>query len=118
MKKHDEARLVYSTGGGRVCPGCERPVAECSCRKEPPPAPGDGIVRVARETGGRGGKSVTVVTGIRLPHQELTGLAKALKTRLGTGGTVREGTIEIQGDLREQVAAELKARGYTVRKSG
>jgi translation initiation factor 1 len=116
MKKDSDNRLVYSTGGGKICPGCERPVTECVCRSEAAPAPGDGIVRVGRETSGRGGKVVTVITGLPMVGAELEALAKALKARLGTGGTVRERTIEIQGDRREQVVAELEKRGIRTRR--
>ena len=69
--------LVYSTEGGRMCPGCRRPVAQCSCRSAAPAAPGDGIVRVLRETKGRGGKAVTVVRGV--PADVLDTTAKALQ---------------------------------------
>ena len=79
---------------------------------------GDGIVRVGRETKGRKGKAVTVITGLGLAGPELKDLAKKLKARCGTGGTVKDGTIEIQGEHRDVLMAELQKLGFTVRRSG
>jgi translation initiation factor 1 len=79
---------------------------------------GDGRVRVGRETQGRKGKGVTVVTGLPLVPDELKALAKELKARCGTGGTVKDGVIEIQGDHRDAIVAELGKRGFDVRRSG
>jgi len=101
-----------------MCPGCDRPVGECVCRKDTVVPQGDGIVRVARETKGRKGKGVTVITGLPLDQEGLQGLARQLKQRCGAGGTVRGGTIEIQGDHRDWLLEELKRRGYTVKRSG
>jgi translation initiation factor 1 len=117
-------RLVYSTGPGRLCPECARPVAECRCRRSKPAQTqaitprGDGIVRVGRETQGRKGKGVTVITGVPLPGAALEELATRLKKRCGSGGTVHEGAIEIQGDHRDALVAELARLGYTVKRSG
>ena len=112
------SRLVYSTEGGKLCPQCQRPVAACVCGRDRPAAAGDGIVRVRRETKGRGGKAVTVITGIPLAGAELKALAKALKQRCGVGGAVKDDTIEIQGDQRAAVQPELEKRGYTVKLAG
>jgi translation initiation factor 1 len=117
------SRLVYSTGAGRLCPECTRPVTECRCKRSKPaqaapPAAGDGIVRVGRETKGRKGKGVTVIKGVPLAGDELEALATRLKKRCGCGGTVEAGTIEIQGDHRDLLVQELGKLGYTVRKSG
>ena len=102
-----------------MCPACGQPVGECVCRQEKKAVPaGDGIVRVARETKGRKGKGVTVITGLPLDERGLQKLATDLKRRCGAGGTVRGQTIEIQGDHRESLVAELAARGYTVKRSG
>ncbi len=111
-------KRVYSSEGGRTCPECGRPVGDCVCgsRKNAPPS--DGTVRVSRETKGRKGKGVTVVTGVPLAGVELADLAKQLKNRCGAGGTVKNGIIEIQGDHRDRVVAELQQRGWTVKKSG
>jgi translation initiation factor 1 len=79
---------------------------------------GDGIVRVSRETKGRGGKAVTVVRGVLLDGAGLTDLGKQLKTACGTGGTVKDGVIEVQGDHCERVVQILKAQGHTVKRAG
>ena len=121
MSQH--GRLVYSTGQGRLCPECARLVAECRCRRsraaQPAPAPaGDGIVRVGRESKGRKGKGVTVISGVPLDAAALAQLATQLKKRCGSGGTVQGRTIEVQGDHRDLLVAELGKLGYTVRRSG
>jgi translation initiation factor 1 len=85
----------------------------------PPRAPrGDGIVRVRRETQGRGGKTVTTISGVGLASDALAALASELKRRCGSGGAVKDWVIEIQGDHREVVVAELEKRGYTVKLAG
>jgi translation initiation factor 1 len=112
------SRLVYSTGVGQLCPNCRRAVRECVCPKGAPGAAGPMQVRVGRETKGRAGKGVTVVTGLPLPPAEIEALAGKLKKRCGSGGTVREGVIEIQGDHRETVVAELVKLGWPAKKSG
>ncbi|WP_432729051.1 translation initiation factor Sui1 [Variovorax sp. W6] len=114
--------LVYSTdGGGRMCPGCGEPVARCRCKElekaRSTPAT-DGIVRVSHETKGRKGKGVTVVKGVALDAAALLALGKQLKAACGTGGTVKDGTIEIQGDHRETVIAALAKLGHTVKRTG
>lgn len=112
--------IVYSTGVGRICPGCRRPIADCVCKSatgkslRPPGEP----VRVARQTQGRAGKAVTVVTGLPLDEAALQVLATELKRRCGSGGTVRDGVIEIQGEHRDSVVAELIRRGYQAKRSG
>jgi translation initiation factor 1 len=79
---------------------------------------GNGNVRVSRETKGRKGKGVSVISGLPLPAADLADLARELKNHCGAGGTVREGVIEIQGDHRDRLVATLQARGYSVKKSG
>jgi translation initiation factor 1 len=116
--KKSGQRLVYSTDGGRLCPQCHRPVADCVCGRDRPACSGDGIVRLSRETKGRGGKSVTLVRGVPLAAAELKTLARALKQRCGVGGSVKDGTIEIQGDQRQILKAELEQRGYQVKLAG
>jgi translation initiation factor 1 len=110
--------LVYSTGQGRLCPDCGRPVANCHCKSAHKTAAGDGIVRIQRQVKGRGGKTVTLITGLALPDIELKSLAKVLKQHCGTGGSTRDGNIEIQGDHRETLYAELRSQGFTVKLSG
>lgn len=120
MKKgaSGDTPLVYSSELGRICPACGKPVAGCVCRKNRTGPAGDGIVRVQRETKGRGGKTVTVITGVPLDEAALKALAGELKRRCGTGGTVKEGVIEIQGEHRDLLAGELERRGYRVKRAG
>ncbi|HWS14641.1 MAG TPA: translation initiation factor Sui1, partial [Candidatus Methylomirabilis sp.] len=105
-ERRDDPVLVYSTERGLVCPRCRLPMGKCGCRKDAPAPAGDGVVRVRRETKGRGGKTVTTVSGVPLAVDALRELASDLKRRCGTGGTVKDGVIEIQGDHREAVASE------------
>jgi len=113
------SRLVYSTGAGRLCPDCGQPKGTCRCgaRRAAAAAP-PGPVRVGRETQGRGGKGVTVVTGLALAAAELEALARELKRRCGSGGRVVDGRIEIQGEHRDGVLAELARRGIAARRAG
>lgn len=110
--------LVYSTEGGRMCPGCRQPLAQCQCAKQAPAPAGDGTVRILRETKGRGGKAVTVVKGVPLPEDALAALAKRLKNACGSGGTVKDHQIEIQGDHCDKLMAFLQAEGYKVKRAG
>jgi translation initiation factor 1 len=112
------SRLVYSTGIGSLCPNCRRAVRECVCPTGAPGAAGPAKVRVGRETAGRAGKGVTTVTGLPLSPADLEALATRLKKRCGSGGTVRDGTIEIQGDHRDTIVAELVKAGWPAKKSG
>ena len=109
--------LVYSTDAGRMCPGCRQPVASCNCKKAVIPAT-DGTVRVSRETKGRGGKSVTVVKGLPLDALALAQLGKQLKAQCGSGGTAKDGVIEVQGDHCDLVVEALKKIGYNVKRAG
>jgi translation initiation factor 1 len=112
------SRLVYSTETGRVCPDCGQPVAACVCKAKGAAPKGDGIVRVSHETKGRKGKGVTLIRGVPLDADALTALAKQLKANCGSGGTVKDGVIEIQGDHRETVIAALQKQGMTVKRAG
>ena len=116
--RRDDPVMVYSTERGLVCPKCRLPTATCRCGKAEPAPAGDGIVRVRRETKGRGGKTVTTVSGVPLGGEALRNLAKDLKRRCGTGGTIKDGVIEIQGDHRETIVAELSRRGFTAKLAG
>lgn len=109
--------LIYSTHHGSMCPKCRRPMTSCVCERDEAPR-GDGVVRVGRETKGRKGAGVTIVTGLPLRAAELGELASRLKKKCATGGTARDGTIEIQGDHRDKVIAELVAAGYKVKRAG
>ena len=118
MQSNRGERLVYSTGKGTICPACRQPVAQCTCKNRAPQPEGDGIVRVHRQTKGRGGKGVSLIMGLPLDDAQLEELASKLKRRCGTGGTVKDGVIEIQGDHRDTLVTELQKLGYTVKKAG
>lgn len=106
--KDQLSQMVYSTDSGRIEP-----------EEEPEQIPeGDGIVRLKRETKGRKGKGVTIVTGLALPKDELKTFAKKLKQQCGVGGSVKDYDIELQGDQRDSIEAYLKAQGYKVKRSG
>lgn len=110
--------LVYSTETGRMCPTCSQPVAQCLCKMVTAIPASDGIVRVSLETKGRRGKGVTVIKGVPLDAAALADLGKQLKTVCGSGGTAKDGIIEIQGDHRELVVQKLAARGWVVKRAG
>jgi translation initiation factor 1 len=112
------ARIVYSTGIGTLCPNCRRAVRDCVCPKGAPGAAKPAGVRVGRETKGRAGKGVTTITGLPLPPAQIDALAAQLKKRCGSGGTVRDGVIEIQGDHRDMIVAELVKLGWPAKRSG
>ena len=115
------AGLVYSTESGRMCPECRQPVSACVCKANARAAAlpaGDGVVRVSRETKGRGGKGVSLVKGLALDTIALAALGKELKAACGTGGTVKDGVIEIQGDHIERLIALLQAKGHKVKRAG
>ena len=119
MRKPAAGGLVYSTDSGRMCPACRMPMAECVCKSQAAAAPrGDGTVRVSRETGGRGGKTVTVVRGVALDADALAALGKRLRTACGAGGTAKEGVLEVQGDHVDRVIAWLTQQGFTVKRAG
>lgn len=118
MKSRGTGGLVYSTESGRMCPVCRKPVAQCVCGKKAAAPAGDGVVRVWRETKGRGGKAVTVVRGVPLDAAGLIKLGQQLKAACGSGGTVKDGVIEVQGDHADKVVGLLQAQGYTVKRAG
>ena len=118
-------RLVYSSESGRVttCPVCGQPYKHCRCDQPSAPAAtsthkNDGIVRVMRDRKQRGGKTVTLISGVPGDESALAALAQQLKKLCGSGGTVKEGAIEIQGDHCEKVMAKLTALGYKVKRAG
>jgi len=117
MKFSSNGGLVYSTDGGRMCPDCRQPLAQCACKAQSV-VKGDGVVRVSRQTKGRGGKSVTVVKGLALDAAALAVLGKQLRTACGSGGTVKDGVIEVQGDHCELVMDTLRKLGHEAKRSG
>ena len=117
MKSGSGSGLVYSTDGGRMCPDCRQPLAQCTCKARAVPA-GEGVVRVSRQTKGRGGKSVTLVKGLALDAAALALLGKQLRTACGSGGTVKDGVIEVQGDHCELVMETLEKHGHQPKRAG
>lgn len=112
-------RIVYSTGVGERCPNCLRAIGECVCKRGTPgKSSSDGMVRVSRETQGRKGKGVSVISGLGLPPEQLDALATELKKCCGSGGSVHEGRIEIQGDHRDRLIQELQRRGWQTKRVG
>lgn len=105
----DSSRLVYSTETGRIKPAKTQP---------DPATPKDSFVRLHRESKGRGGKGVTLITGLPLDAEALKSLAKELKQVCGSGGTVKDGVIEIQGEHREKLKPVLEKKGFQVKIAG
>ena len=111
--------LVYSTETGRTCPECRMALAQCACKAKARSAPaGDGVVKVSRQTKGRGGKAVTLVTGLTLDADALAVLGKQLRTACGCGGTVKDGVIEVQGEHCDKVMEALGKQGYQPKRVG
>lgn len=106
--KDSNSRLVYSTDGGRI----DEPKQQQVRPK------GDGVVRIRRETKGRKGKGVITVSGIDKDDAELKKICSELKKKCGTGGALKDGIIEIQGDNREKVMEILQQQGFTVKLAG
>ena len=108
MRIDPNIALVFSTDKGRIEPEkTQEAIPE-----------GDGIVRIHKDSKGRKGKGVTLITGLSMNDLELKFLAKDLKQKCGTGGTVKNRVIEIQGDQRDTLVAELESRGFTVKRVG
>ena len=116
------SRLVYSTETGKTCPSCQKPVSDCTCKKKKSRSQSniknDDIIRVQREVKGRKGKTVTTLSGFQMNADELKNLATQLKRRCGTGGSVKDGVIIIQGDHRNTLVTELKNQGFKVKSAG
>ena len=123
-------RLVYSSEAGRICPACGRKISVCDCRGKGARAriaareeaeaerASDGIVRVGRSTKGRGGKVVTTIVGVPGGDEARKQLAAELKRSCGTGGAVKDGVIEIQGEHADALVRELTSRGFKVKRAG
>lgn len=109
--------LVYSTESGRTCPECSNPIDDCTCKQGQAPE-SDGILRVSREKKGRGGKTVTLISGLEGDKKEISQMNKALKKRFGCGGAVKNWVIELQGDLADQAVDYLTKQGHKVKRSG
>jgi len=119
-RRNTPDRVVFSSDHGRMCPACGQRQSKCRCprstARETPPLSGG--VRVGRSSKGRKGKPVTTVSGLALDDAALRALARELKQHCGSGGTVREGIIEIQGEHRDTLVDELRNRGIDAKRSG
>ena len=121
-----KSRLVYSSEKGRICPGCGKPVSSCVCKKKKTNNdsaavrnyPDDGVIRITRETKGHKGKTVTRVGNIHLGESGLKDFARRLKTRCGTGGSIKDSEIIIQGDHRQVILDEIIKQGYRAKLAG
>ncbi|HEV7127336.1 MAG TPA: stress response translation initiation inhibitor YciH [Ktedonobacterales bacterium] len=127
MAPSGDRRVVYSTDGGRMryCKRCGQAEHAGRCASSasvaaaaPLRVPNDGVIRIARDRKGRGGKTMTIITGLPPDEPALTTLAQTLKRMCGTGGTVKDGIVEIQGDHRERLAAYLTSLGHRVKLAG
>jgi translation initiation factor 1 len=121
MPQQSNSRPVYVTGIGRIpiCSRCGEAKPDCRCATEiANQRPADGFVRIARDKKNRGGKTVTVITGVSGSPDEIEALAKALKKLCACGGGVHDGSIEIQGDHRDRIEAHLRAQGHKVKRVG
>ncbi len=118
MKKSKKQGIVYSTDTGRMCPGCGHPVKQCCCSKKTSTLVTGGAVLVKRQTKGRKGSGVSIIEGLPLDETDLKKLGKGLKKKCGSGGTVKNGVIEIQGDHRELLVEALTQLGYKAKLAG
>jgi len=118
----DNSKLVYSTESGRICPKCGKPAKSCKCKGQKSKSQShikpDGIIRIRREKKGRKGKTVTTISGFQEGTDDLKQTAKKLKNKCGTGGSIKDGIIIIQGDHRQTIRKELKGQGFTVKLAG
>ncbi len=118
MKSQGVNPTVYSTDSGRICPVCQNPIGQCVCKKMKEIPKGDGILKISLQTKGRHGKKVTVIAGFSFSGEELDNLASELKRKCGSGGSMKENTLEIQGDFRQKVREELIGKGFKVKMIG
>ena len=112
MNGKDENPLVYSTDRGRHCPQCGQRRDRCQCQTPTRPLPDGETIRVRREVKGRKGKTVTLITGLPLDNDGLLALSREIKSALGTGGSVKNGIVLIQGDHIQPVIQWLDKRDY------
>ncbi len=115
MKRSADSVLVYSSESGALCPKCGAPVNQCACNPSAHPKDPPGTVRLSFSAKGRKGKAVTLVAGVPLAPADLNALLKTLKKQCGSGGTVQEGVMELQGDHRTKLQPLLEAKGWKVK---
>ena len=107
--------LVYSTETGVTCPECEKSIDQCSCNPSRNPEDGSKTVRVSSTNKGRKGKTVTLIKGLRMNPSELKAYTGKLKKKTGTGGSLKDGVIEIQGNYLDKVGEILKKDGWNIK---
>ena len=117
-RNSSSSKLVYSTANDSRCPRCGKSLRACRCSPAATRPAGDGIVRVSRQSKGRKGKGVTLVTGVPLQGAELSAFAAELRKRCATGGALKDGVIEIQGDHRDRLIELIEQRGWPVKRAG
>ena len=118
-KRNHNGELVYSTDQGSICPQCNEPEFGCRCTGSTLSlTSADGIIRVSRQSKGRKGKGVTLISGLPLDKAALKKLATEFKNKCGCGGAVKDGIIEIQGEQRDKIVVMLKEKGYPVKRAG
>ena len=117
MAARDNGRVVYSTAAGRMCSGCGWPVRDCRCRRRgaDEPVPVRVVAKLRVEKAGRSGKTVSVVYDLPRNATFLKDLCQELKRACGAGGTVSDGAIELQGDLRDRIRELLVKKGFGVK---
>ncbi len=118
MAARDNARTVYSTGTGRVCPRCGWPADDCKCssgRHPEDPIPARIVAKLRLEKKGRGGKTVTIIDNLPRNTAFLKELTSELKRVCGTGGTAGDGAVELQGDRRDRIREHLQSKGFLVK---
>jgi translation initiation factor 1 len=117
MPDSKDVRVVYSTGAGRICPECGGPLEHCQGRHASvdEPVPARIVAKLRMERTGRGGKTVTIIDGLPRNATFLKELCQDLKRAAGCGGAVRDGAVELQGELRDRVRDILVSRGFTVK---
>ncbi len=116
MKRTPDSVLVYSSESGALCPQCGAPVDQCPCNPSAHPKDPPGTVRLSFSAKGRKGKAVTLLSGVPLAPAALAAFAKTLKKQCGSGGTVHQGVIELQGDHRSKLQPLLEAEGWKVKR--
>ena len=114
----NDSRLVYSTSSSNSCPRCGKPLRKCRCTPLQEAKPATGAIRIRRQTRGKGGKTVTVISGLTLGQDSAKALMKEMKKLCGSGGTINNGEIEIQGDHRETILELLQSRFNDVKLAG
>lgn len=115
----DNNPLVYSTSQGRICPDCNRPINDCVCKVLKQQVPDKNLpIRIWLDRKGRGGKLVTRIEGLVMSAESLKALTREIKQKCGAGGAIKDFTIEIQGDVRDQVLEMLLKKGMSAKKAG